>query len=237
MGGAAVVIRVAFGPIEGARAAGRGDVLVVVDVLSFSTAVAAAASRGIAVHPCPSGVDPRDLAARVGGVAAVRREDVPACGCRSLSPLSYLQGPDEGTVVLASPNGATCSALAGAAAAVFAGSLVNAASAARAALALDRPITVLACGERAGDGVRFAIEDWLGAGAILDGLAGAGLSAEAEVCREGFRAVRDRLEALLLACESGRELAERGWIEDVRFAARNDLLDVAPRLSDGRFDP
>ena len=235
MGRAAVLIRLACGPVEGARAAERGDALVVVDVLSFSTTVAVAVARGVRVHPCPWDRDPRELAELVGGVPGVRREEVLVLGRYSLSPLSFLDATPGVAVVLASPNGATCAALAGRAAAVFAGALVNASATARAAAALGRPVTVLACGECAGDSVRFAVEDWLGAGAVLDCFAERDLSVEAEVCRDGFRVVRDRLERLLLDCASGRELLDRGWGDDVRFAACLDRLDLAARLQDGCF--
>ena len=91
------------------RAAQRGDVLVIVDTLSFSTAVAMAVHHGGLVYPCPEGEDPVKLAKRIGGEAAVGRADVPRKGHFSLSPLSYA-GLEPGTrIVLSSPNGATCS--------------------------------------------------------------------------------------------------------------------------------
>ena len=67
---------------------------------------------------------------------------------------------------------------------------------------------------------------------------GFGKSPEAEVCEAACRAVADRLEETLLGCGSGIELAARGHGEDVRYAARLDLLDTAVVLrSDGSLGP
>jgi len=68
-----------------ARAAARGDVLVVVDVLSFSSAAATAVHRGVELLPCGWYEDPAELAARHAAEVAVRRQDVPASGRYSLS--------------------------------------------------------------------------------------------------------------------------------------------------------
>src|ERR1043165_1781823 len=95
---------------RGARAAAeRGDVLVVIDVLSFSTATVTAVQRGGIVYPCAWSDDPAALAARIGAEAAVSRPDVPARGRFSLSPPTFNTIEPGTNVVLASPNGATCS--------------------------------------------------------------------------------------------------------------------------------
>ncbi len=95
---------------RGAReAAERGDLLVIVDTLTFATTVATAVYYGGVIYSCTEGEDPVAVAQRIQGEVAVRREDVPAEGRFSLSPLTYL-GLKPGTrIVLASPNGATCS--------------------------------------------------------------------------------------------------------------------------------
>ena len=84
------------------------DVVVVVDVLRFTTAVDAAVSRGIAVHPYRWRDDgAARLAASVGAVLADGSPGAP-----SLSPGSLLDLPMGSAVVLPSPNGSTCAALA-----------------------------------------------------------------------------------------------------------------------------
>lgn len=232
---------------RGARAASvRGDVLVVVDVLSFSTAVTAALAGGGVVVPCPEGEDAAALAARIGAEAAVGRRDVPAHGRFSLSPLSYA-GIAPGTrVVLGGPNGATCARYGREAPTLLLGSLVNAPAAGsvlQEMLAGDPTlgVTILACGERwrspSEDGtLRVALEDMLGAGAVLAHLA-AEKSPEARLCESAFLGARDHLAELLWECGSGRELRQAGFSEDVRCAARLGASDVVPVLRGDSFVP
>lgn len=222
----------------------RGDVLVVVDVLSFSTAAATAVARGVAVYPCGKTDDPPAFAARVSGVLAVARPDVPAKGRYSLSPLTFLDAPAGERIVIASPNGATCSRYGRDVPRLYVAALVNARAVALAAARTCRTtgvgLTVLACGERwptpNEDGeLRFALEDLLGAGALLSHLPSAfSRSPEARAAETAFRAAtRDGLEATLMACGSGIELVEKGYEGDVRHAARLNAYEVAPVLRDG----
>jgi len=223
-------------------AAERGDVVVIVDTLRFSTAVATAVSRGAFVHPCAYDDDADALARRVGAeIAAGPSEDGPRY---SLSPGS-LAGLEAGTqLVLPSLNGGLCSIEARGAARVFAGALVNAGAVAAVVgrvLAVDPAlsVTVIACGERwggAADGeLCVAVEDYLGAGAILSKLSH-DKSPEAQVCEAAFAGSRERLLDLLLESGSGRELRSEGLEGDVRFAARLDVFDEVPALIGGRYE-
>ncbi len=229
---------------RGARmAAERGDVVVIVDTLSFSTAVATAVYFGGEVVPCASKDVAGELARQTGGEAAVSRRDVPGKGRFSLSPGTYV-GIERGTrIVLASPNGATCSECGRVASYLFAGALVNARAVSAAVSALLDAgrlcVTVVACGERWGDSdddgpLRMAIEDYLGAGAVLAGLSFE-QSPEARMCAGAFRAVEHDLEGLLWECASGRQLRGMGYEDDVKHAARLNAYDIAPMLRAGAF--
>lgn len=208
--------------------------VVVVDVLSFCTAVDVAVGRGAAVLPrrwsdehTPPGV----LA------AADRHGPGP-----SLRP-SSLTGLAPGTrVALRSPNGATLCA--GARDTVlFAGCLRNASAVAAALHGIDGPIGLVPAGERWPDGtMRVAVEDALGAGAIAAALAAlaatgpgaAGLSPEAEAAADLFLAARARgLRGVLGGLASGRELIADGFVADVDLAAGLDVSRVAPRMQGG----
>lgn len=236
---------------RGARAAAeRGDILVVVDVLSFSTTVATAVARGARIYPCGKGEDPEAIARREAAVVAAARQDVPAKGEFSLSPLTFLNRSlnTPPRVVLPSPNGAACTRYGRDVPRLYVGALVNAAAVAHAAASASvetgAAVTVLACGERwllpnEDGGLRFAAEDYLGAGAILARLPAAlPLSSEAALCAAAFLASRDRLSELLRGCGSGIELIARGYPGDVDHAARLDLYDAVPVLRDGvRLEP
>lgn len=236
--------RLEWGRRGARRAAERGDTLVVVDVLCFSTAVAAAISRGATIYPCAKQDEAGALAARVGAEVAVHRRDVPRYGRFSLSPLTFEAAEAGARIVLASPNGATCSRYGQSVPHLFVGALVNArAVAAAVTQVLDGDprhcVSVLACGERwqeaSEDGdLRFAVEDYLGAGAILSHLPGrVSRSPEALVCEAAFGGAAAQLAAVLAGCGSGRELQARDYGRDVEFAARLNVYDAVPVLVNG----
>lgn len=227
------------------QAAERGDILVIVDTLSFSTAAVTAMHYGGLIYPCSPEEDVAGLAQRVGGEATVPRPLVPERGRFSLSPATYLDIEPGTRVVVASPNGGTCSRYAGQVPFLFVGALVNAQALAAVVSSLlehqDLSITVIACGERwktsSEDGeLRFAIEDYLGAGAILSYLQHS-KSPEARVCEGAFVQIRDDLHTVMWECESGRELRESGFEVDVEHAARLNVYETVPHMRDGYLVP
>jgi len=100
-------------------------------------------------------------------------------------------------------------------------------------------IAVIAAGEQWPDGgLRPAVEDLWGAGAVIAGLADAGRTAlppEAELAEAGYQTVRGRERQALLSWASGRELVDPGYRADVEVAAEAGLSDAIPLLSGGRF--
>lgn len=236
--------RFAWG-LEGATAlAPHVAVLVIVDVLRFTSAVSAAIEAGATVVPA-RWADERaaDEAAARGAVLAGRRED----GGPSLSPTDLLTLRPGTCVVLPSPNGATIAAEVAAldaAPAVLAGCLRNAVATARRSreLAGGESIGVVAAGERWSDGaLRPCVEDLLGAGAVLAALDPSAAanppccSPDAAAARAAFVAARPLLLEHLLACTSGRELAAIGFVDDVHTSAALDVTDRAAQLVDGAF--
>jgi 2-phosphosulfolactate phosphatase len=229
--------RLAWGVEATIELAPSCPVLVVVDVLRFTTAVEVVVARGARVAPRPW----PDATLRAGP------------GPGSLSPAA-LAGVAPGTLVeLASPNGATVSLAAAGAGAdghwdttvqrgtasvgavVLAGCLRNAPAVAAAARGLGGPVGVVAVGERRPDGtLRPAVEDLLGAGAILHALGGRP-SPEARAAVAAFLDAAADLPAALAACTSGRELAARGLAADLPLAAEHDVSRVVPVLRDGAF--
>jgi 2-phosphosulfolactate phosphatase len=137
-------------------------------------------------------------------------------------------------VVLPSPNGAALSLQAGEVLTLTA-CLRNATAVARAAERLGRRITVVPAGERWPSGtLRPAIEDWVGAGAVVAGLGGL-QSPEAALARSAFETVAPRLESVLSECSSGRELIDRGYQDDVTWASALDVSQSVPILRRGAF--
>jgi 2-phosphosulfolactate phosphatase len=203
------------------------DVLIIVDVLSFSTAVEIATSRGARILPVgwAEGDPGRSGADRDTIVAGARGTQGP-----SLSPASLLAIEAGTRLVLPSPNGAELSARAPGKP-VLTGCLRNANAVAQAAARLGDRIGVVPAGERWPDGsLRPAFEDWVGAGAILAHLEGE-RSPEAEAAVDVFRGARSALGHWLRRCVSGRELIGRGFERDVALAAELDVSACVPRLS------
>jgi 2-phosphosulfolactate phosphatase len=230
--------------LAGAAELGRVcAVLVVVDVLSFTTAVDVAAGRGMRVHPFPWGAQADDYAERVGAVAAVGRGAVSPERPWSLSPASLRSAPVVPDLVLPSPNGSAISSAASATGhPVVAGCLRNAPAVARWLLSSGyggarAPIGVIASGEHWPDGtLRPCVEDLLGAASILDGLVDApgGLSVEAAVTLAALASVPD-VPAAIHGSASGRELTERGFKPDVDLAVAVATSEVVPVLRNGVF--
>lgn len=223
------------------------DVVVVVDVLRFTTAVDVAVGRGALVFPY-RWHDGSELAyaGERGAVLAERTTSTAPGPPWSLSPNSLSNLPSGQALVLPSPNGSTlcADATAAGARAVFAGCLRNATLSSMAATAAARSgsgvVSVIAAGERWGgtDGaLRPALEDLIGAGAILGAAAAAGArpSPEARHAIASFEAARPNLAEVLSTCASGRELIGRGMEVDIGWAADFDVSDCASRLEGDRF--
>ena len=205
---------------EGLARLAPADVVIVVDVLRFSSTLADAVAAGQRI--------PLDSAAgwSTNGAAVV-------------SAASAASGPD------ARP------------ATVLVGGVRNAAATARAVMTLQErqgartSVSIIAAGELAPAGaLRFAVEDQLGAGAIVDALCDLGIdhsSPEAAAAAEAFRALRPGLRHMLIGSGSGRELAD-GVASTVRMeaagvrpattaeAAELNAVDVAAVLGDGVFE-
>jgi 2-phosphosulfolactate phosphatase len=216
-------VRLDWGP-AGARAT-RADVSVVVDVLSFSTSVTVAVQRGMQVFPYRwNDASAGEFAARHDAVLAVGRLGATrqgAVGGPSLSPAELLDCPVVPRLVLPSPNGSTIAAeLQAVGGTVAIGCLRNPGAVAAwlvQALEAGRSVAVVAAGEHWSHdrSLRPALEDHLGAGAILSALSGLGwgdaLSPEALSAVDVFVAGRDHLAERLHGCVGGRELAAKGF--------------------------
>lgn len=128
---------------------------------------------------------------------------------------------------------------------VVIGGLRNAAAVAAHVMAVQHgrgartSISVIAAGsvdDADATGVRFAVDDLLGAGAVVAALGDLGIdhaSPDAAVAGEGFRALGGAVRHLLTASGNGRALAADGEREAVLAAASRDAASVVPVLHDG----
>jgi 2-phosphosulfolactate phosphatase len=217
--------------LEGVRAlAPVSDLVVIIDVLSFTTCVDVVVNRGGVVFPYRY----RDSST----IAYARNVKAIVAGKRgepfSLSPHALSTIEQGSRIVLPSPNGATCSFLAKESrAVVIAGCLRNASAVARYLNQHGGTVTVIASGERWPNGsLRPALEDMIAAGAILSELTGYQLSPEARSAVAAFLAAKDDLRHVLEASGSGQELIAKGFPEDVAIASEWNVSDVVPLLNE-----
>lgn len=155
-----------------------------------------------------------------------------------------------------SRNGAVVAAAASRESTVLVGSIRNAGAVARAVQTIQErrqartSVAVIAAGELdENELLRFAVEDQLGAGAIIAALSARGIdhtAPDAAVAAEGFHALRAAVRHMVGASGSGREIAggvavtariEAAGLTPttVADAAVLDAVDVVPVLRDGVF--
>ncbi len=223
-------VRFDWGP-DGADAVAPGvDVVVVIDVLSFTSALSVTTARGALIFPYPWEDGAAEFAASKRAKLAGARAD----GGFSLSPASFTSVQRNDRVVLRSPNGATiCWRLTATGVRVVAGCLRNASAVGR--FLAGGTVAVVAGGERWGGaavGIRPCLEDLLGAGAVLSGLPQNECSPEALAAVAAYQRFETNLPETLMNCVGGRELTAWGYPEDVRMAAAFDADPTVPVLTD-----
>jgi 2-phosphosulfolactate phosphatase len=113
--------------------------------------------------------------------------------------------------------------------ALLVGALVNAGAVARAAAALQLPVTLLCAGTNG----QVAMEDLIGAGAVLDALLRADVPTAwrpsgdvALIARHLFAAARPDLPRVLAQAQGGQNVLAAGLGQDIDFAGRVDVLEA-----------
>lgn len=235
-------VRFDWGPAGARESAAGATYVVVVDVLSFSTAVSVAVDAGVEVYPYPwADATAGAFARQRSATLAVGRRRAARDGGVSLSPVSLSRARGLTRLVLPSPNGAAITLEAAERGRqVVAGCLRNRRVVAEWLLQrleeeVGATVCVLAAGERwpADGSLRPAVEDLWGAGAVIAALRDGGLpqvGPEAQAAEAAFRAVND-LEGSMRCCASGRELIARGFEDDVVLAAELDVSTEVPVLT------
>jgi 2-phosphosulfolactate phosphatase len=232
---AAFAVRFEWGEAAIQHLAPLCQAVVIVDVLSFSTAVDVALGRGATVLPYRWKDNSATRFAEPHG-ATLASYERRFTGGYSLSPQSLSTLPEGVRLVLPSPNGATLSALASEQdVPVFTACLRNVLAVAGYIQRRFERVLVVAAGERWPDGtLRPAAEDLWGAGAVIAAL-NMPASLEAQVAADAYRAVQANLLASVTACASGQELALRGFADDLDWASAYGVSGMIPMLRNGAY--
>lgn len=220
--------------IDPARLEGR--VVVVIDVLfATSTIVRVLAAGARSIYPASDDAEAR--------IAVDQRQDALLAGeylARTLpdylpaTPLA-LAGCMAGRrndIVYCTTNGTRAIAASRSATAVYAGALTNAAALARHVVDVHPGLPVLlVC---AGSLGRFCLEDFVGAGRLVQALRAAGAYEATDAALAAELACAGGTIATSLAMSRvGRMLARNGLSDEIADAAHCDSCDVVPVLRDG----
>jgi 2-phosphosulfolactate phosphatase len=210
----------------------------VIDVLRATTTIATALASGAA------GVIPvADPAAAIALSQRLGRDRVLLCGEQDAeqiegfdldnSPASFTPEAVAGkTLIMTTSNGTRAlSAVSGAS--IRAAALVNRTAVADALAHEDGDVLIVCAGERGS----FALEDAIGAGALVDAL----LTSISDVeLRDGaraaallYRCVSARLADAIASADHAVHLAQKGFARDVTRCAALDTLTIVPLLRDG----
>jgi 2-phosphosulfolactate phosphatase len=231
-------VEVLLGPPWSADAV-RGAHVVVVDVLRATTTIATALANGAAgVIPVAGPEDAIALGNRLGRDRVLFGGERDAQRIEGFeldnSPASFTASAVAGkTILLTTTNGTRALRAVANAASVRTAALVNRTAVADALAHEDGDVVIVCAGEANG----FALEDALGAGALVDTLLtligdvelGDGARAAALL----YRAVANRLADAIASADHAQSLAHKGFARDVTRCAALDTLDVVPTLRDG----
>lgn len=233
---------------EGLASVAQGaGVIVVIDSISFTTTVGLAVEHGLEVVPFDGSGEPADAAARLDAVlAGPRGASGITLSPSSITPENVAAIAPQSRVLVESLNGSRLSA----AAAVFGVPVVAASLRNRTAVAqwilqhqVDTGnrlrVAVVAAGEARADGsTRFAVEDLLVAGAVIDALASVGIdyaAPEAAAACAAYLGLKRATGHLLTASVTGQQLIEADARIDVELAGKLDSSTVVPVLGEFGF--
>jgi 2-phosphosulfolactate phosphatase len=226
-------IRLEWG-IQGMRElAPVSDVVIIVDILSFSTCVEIATANGSVIYPYHwKNENAVEFAkSKNAELADFNRKST---GGYSLSPASLINIKPGTKLVLPSPNGSAITLSSGRAP-VICGSLRNAEAAAMFAMTTGNKISIIPAGERWADKtLRPAFEDLIGAGAIISFLSGS-LSPESKTALSVYLNLKDSFTDEIKKCSSGKELIERGFEEDIDLACEMNVSKNVPVYREDAF--
>ncbi len=212
-----------------------GKTVVVADILRATTTITFAMANGArAITPVLTPEDAFRLAAGqpntlIGG----ERHGVKVDGFNlGNSPREYTQAVvSDRQIVLTTTNGTRTLQACRAAERILVGAFLNLRAIVNQLAQVEGEL-VFACSGREGG---FCTEDTAFAGACVAALGATQLTDAAETAKILYQTHCDDLLGMLKNCYHGRHLADIGLGEDLEFCAQTDLVDVVPRLVDGRI--
>jgi 2-phosphosulfolactate phosphatase len=152
------------------------------------------------------------------------------------SPLEYSNAAVAGKrMIMTTTNGTRGIQKACKAEHILAGALLNGKACAQTAADFRRDVVIVCAGTQDA----FSLEDGLCAGQIVEEIAL--LLGEANitvndfglVMRYGFLQVKSDIPETLLHCSNGKRLSKLGFIQDIRYCAQMNVLNIVPVMNNG----
>ncbi|GIQ70696.1 2-phosphosulfolactate phosphatase [Xylanibacillus composti] len=148
------------------------------------------------------------------------------------SPFEYMKEQVKGKkIILTTTNGTRAIQKSHKAQHILVGSLLNAASCARAAASFKRDIVIVCAGTQD----QFSLEDGLCAGSLLEELLAHESSLEmgdfARAMLLAFKQCKGRLPEAILSAANAKRMVRQGWKADVLYCAKRNIYDIAPLLT------
>jgi 2-phosphosulfolactate phosphatase len=225
---------------DGREASSRGDIVIVVDVLRFSsTAVVGLASGAEAIIPVKTIGEARRLYERNRKlVLAGEREGIKPKGFHlGNSPTEFERADLSGkTIIMTTSNGTAALESSKGAKSLFVGSFINARAVSAAASTFftnEKGISIV-LGSRRGE---IFLEDFLCSGLLVSNLTDKThqMNDEAIAARLAWMNVEHDLETFVRQASHAVYLGSIGYGEDVKFCSRRDVYDVVPYLKGNRL--
>lgn len=228
---------------DAGKAVERGDVVVVVDVLRCTSSIITALANGArSLRPVRTVKEARkihDEAPRYV-LAGERGGKKPKGFTLGNSPRAFTQDAVEGRdIVITTTSGTAALTRVMDARWVLIGALINAQVVAEAAARIGekegRGISFALSGKRG----RFSLEDFLGAGAIMEALPTKGreYSDAAYASVLAFQAAKTSLTTIIQAGSHGQTLQRLGFEQDVVFCTQLNKYRIVPHVADHRIVP
>jgi 2-phosphosulfolactate phosphatase len=212
----------------------RDRACVVFDVLRATTTMAAALAAGVGAIHLFDNLDAARAAAQSHRGARLLCGEAqcvaPAGFDLGNSPGQFIPSHRGATMFMCTTNGTRALLAAREAAVLFTGAIVNASAVAEALRASGRDVTLLCAGTNG----EVAMEDLIGAGAVIAALRPDEMNETARVALNAFEAARNHLPGVLGETIGGINVRQAGLSEDIDFAAR---LDGVPVVGIAAGDP
>jgi 2-phosphosulfolactate phosphatase len=226
---------------DAGKAVGRGDLIIVIDVLRSGTSILNALTNGArAAVPAMTLKEAYKLRSRLPEylLAGERGGKKPKGFDLGNSPLEFTPEKVEGkSFVITTTSGTAALVRSRAAKWVFVGTFLNAGAVADKAEQIAAREAIGVSFVLSGEKGKFSLEDFLCAGAIVNDFAvdKFHFSGKVQAALLAFRQAESDLSGTVMKAEHAEHLVRQGFKEDINFSSRLNVLRTVPIYAGGKI--